>query len=144
MRVMTVLATVFGVKDPEVLCAAALHDTIEDTTADYDDLAKEFSPRVAGWVGELSKDKRLPEEIREKAYFAGLARASIEVKLCKMGDTYDNLKDSATLEAKGRFKAVAKARELVGLFEKGWPAEWKVVMEKVKAVIEEAEKRTDN
>jgi (p)ppGpp synthase/HD superfamily hydrolase len=116
---------------------------IEDTTGDYDEVAKEFGTKVAGWVGELSKDKRLPEEIREKAYFAGLARASIEVKLCKMGDTYDNLKDSETLEAKGRFRAVKKAKELVEMFEKGWPGEWQGVLERlrVRGAIAEAEGR---
>src|SRR5437660_12911865 len=55
---------VFGVDDPAVLTAAVLHDAVEDTTTDFDDLAEEFGPEVAGWVALLSKDKRLPEPRR--------------------------------------------------------------------------------
>lgn len=36
-----------GIKDNEILCAAWLHDTIEDTNTDYDDIAEKFSIEVA-------------------------------------------------------------------------------------------------
>jgi len=37
-RVALIVRHAFGVDDPEVLAAAVLHDTIEDTTTDFDDL----------------------------------------------------------------------------------------------------------
>jgi guanosine-3',5'-bis(diphosphate) 3'-pyrophosphohydrolase len=74
-RVCLILRHVFGIADEHILTAAVLHDTVEDTTTDYDDLNDRFGAEVAGWVGTLSKDKRLPEEEREAAYMAGLARA---------------------------------------------------------------------
>ncbi len=45
-RVMTVLRIVFQVTDPELLAAAALHDTIEDTKTDRDELAERL---VTAW-----------------------------------------------------------------------------------------------
>src|SRR5438128_6484259 len=67
-RVCLVLRHVFGIDDGQALTAAALHDTLEDTDTDFDDLKGEFGDEVAGWVAALSKDKRLPEEQREQAY----------------------------------------------------------------------------
>src|SRR5256885_16211304 len=60
VRVMMIVRDRWGVTDPEVLAAAVLHDTIEDTTTDYDDVVKRFGPRVAQFVALLTKDKRLP------------------------------------------------------------------------------------
>ena len=59
-RVCLIVRDLFGVDDPNVLMAALLHDTIEDTTTDFDDVAEEFGPDVAAWTGALSKDSRLP------------------------------------------------------------------------------------
>src|SRR5229473_1601342 len=59
-RVCLIARDLFGVDDPRVLAAAVLHDTVEDTTTDHDDLSERFGPEVAAWVASLSKDKRLP------------------------------------------------------------------------------------
>src|SRR5688572_4091330 len=60
-RVCLVVRHVFGIDDPDTLAVALLHDTIEDTTTDYDDLAERLGGRVAAAVAALSKDMRLPE-----------------------------------------------------------------------------------
>jgi guanosine-3',5'-bis(diphosphate) 3'-pyrophosphohydrolase len=87
---------VFGVSDETVLAAALLHDTIEDTTTDYDDLHEEFGKEIADIVATLSKDKRMQEEQREAEYSKSLAEASWPTRLIKLADTYDNLCDAAT------------------------------------------------
>jgi guanosine-3',5'-bis(diphosphate) 3'-pyrophosphohydrolase len=135
-RVLAILTNVFGVKDPEVLAAGALHDTIEDTLADRDDLIEEFGERVAGFVALLTKDKRLPEEERERTYFEALAAAPLEVKLCKLADTYDNLDDSSGLSIEFRTKKSHKARKLLEAFAPGFPTEWHHVLEHVRRQIE--------
>src|SRR5712691_11794908 len=66
-RVCLIVRDLFGFDDPRMLCAALLHDTVEDTTIDFDDLAAKFSVEVARWVALLSKDKRLPDVEREEA-----------------------------------------------------------------------------
>ena len=108
--VMAILRWELGVDDPEVLAAALLHDTIEDTRTDYDDLFERFGKRVADIVSVLTKDKRLPEPRREREYFARIARASREARLCKAGDTLHNLRDT---DAAHRPKALGKARKLL-------------------------------
>ena len=49
-RVCLVVQYVFRIDDPKVLTTALLHDTIEDTTTDYDDIAERFGADVARWV----------------------------------------------------------------------------------------------
>ncbi len=111
--VMRILRDELGVKDPEVLVAALLHDTIEDTNTDYDDVEGRFGRRVAEMVSSLTKDKRLPEARRERDYFARLARAPLGAKLCKVADTLHNLRDA---DASHRPKTVGKARRLLRTF----------------------------
>ncbi len=140
MRVMAILALEFGVTDREVLAAAVLHDVIEDTRSDHDDLSECFGRRVADYVAALSKDKRLPEEVREREFLRQLVAAPLEVKLCKLGDEYDNLSDSKTLSDAGRQKQINKAREIVSAFAAGIPSQWGHVLELLQARIEQAER----
>lgn len=138
-RVTFILRHVFGVTDVETLTAAVLHDTIEDTTTDHDDLSERFGPRVADYVAALSKDKRLPEERREREYYDGLAAAPVAVQLCKLADVYDNLLDMHSLSAVSRLKAIGKAREALERFESGLSGDWQNVLDVVRAAIREAE-----
>src|SRR5690242_21252771 len=55
-----VLAGEGGVTDIEVLAAALLHDTIEDTDTTIEELREQFGARIAGVVGEVTDDKDLP------------------------------------------------------------------------------------
>jgi guanosine-3',5'-bis(diphosphate) 3'-pyrophosphohydrolase len=116
-RVCLILRHVFGIDEPQVLQAAVLHDTVEDTTTDSDDLREHFGAEVAGWVALLSKDKRLPEEEREAAYIAGLAKAPWQVKACKLADIFDNLVDSAHLAPQQRAKTARRSREYLAALD---------------------------
>src|SRR4051812_25932827 len=79
VRVCLIAQQVLGVTDRAVLSAAILHDTIEDTTTDADDLTEQFGPDVSRWVAALSKDKRLPDSEREEAYAAALVAGGWQV-----------------------------------------------------------------
>jgi guanosine-3',5'-bis(diphosphate) 3'-pyrophosphohydrolase len=138
MRVMAILATEFGVTDRDVLAAAVLHDVIEDTRTDHDDLSEQFGKRVADCVASLSKDKRLPEEEREAQYLQRLIDAPLEVQLCKLGDVYDNLSDSASLTEAAREKHINKARELIAKFSPKFPQKWRHALDLVSGQIEKA------
>ena len=61
-----VLANEGGVLDIEVLCAALLHDTIEDTDTSADELRAGFGAAIADIVLEVSDDKALPKQARNK------------------------------------------------------------------------------
>ena len=139
-RVVTVLTLVFGVRDADTLTAAALHDTIEDTTTDHDDLSERFGRPVADTVAWLTKDKRLPEPEREAAYFEGLCRAPLAVKLCKLADVFDNLMDSQSLTAERRREKLAQARELLDAFTAELQADWGHALDAVRRQIDETAK----
>ena len=89
-RVTLILAHVFGCDDEEILTAALLHDTIEDTATDYDEVAELFGTRVADYVVILTKNVMLPKQEREEEYFERLADAPEPVMIAKMADLYDN------------------------------------------------------
>jgi (p)ppGpp synthase/HD superfamily hydrolase len=108
-RVCLVVRHVFGIDDAKALTAAVLHDTIEDTTTDFDDLAADFGPDIARWVAVLSKDSRLAEPAREERYIADLlACTDWQVRVCKLADMYDNLMDMRHLTPGRRVRALAR------------------------------------
>jgi len=94
MRVCLTLVFVFDVHDPEILSAALLHDVIEDSNIDFDDILEACGREVASLVASLSKDTRLEYEPREKMYREQLAAGSWKVKIIKMADVYDNICDA--------------------------------------------------
>ncbi|HEV2949503.1 MAG TPA: HD domain-containing protein [Gemmataceae bacterium] len=130
-RVCLIVRQVFGVEDASVLTAAVLHDTIEDTTTDFDDVAKEFGPEIARWVSALSKDKRLPEDQREKAYEDQLAQGPWQVKICKLADIYDNLMDAIHMPPEKQARAKRNAHRYLAALKSNLPEEargpWDVV-----------------
>ena len=113
VRVAMTVALKFGCTDDKVLAAALLHDVIEDTDTDYDDLLKRFGPEVADLVAAMTKDMRLVESQREPAYDAQLADGPWEARMIKLADVYDNLSDAETEAA--RTKLVGKAQRALQL-----------------------------
>jgi guanosine-3',5'-bis(diphosphate) 3'-pyrophosphohydrolase len=137
-RVCLVLRHVFGIDDRQALMAAALHDTVEDTDTDFDDLKEKFGDEVAGWVAALSKDKRLPEERREQAYAAALAQAPWQVKACKLADVYDNVMDSLHNNSQQRAHVLKRAHYYLDALKLHLPEParrpWEMVVELVKQI----------
>ena len=82
---------VMGVQDAPLISAAWLHDIIEDTDADYDDIGKEFGVDVADIVSSLSKDNRLPHDKRVSEYIERLRCAKPGAKVVKLADILTNL-----------------------------------------------------
>jgi guanosine-3',5'-bis(diphosphate) 3'-pyrophosphohydrolase len=113
-RVATILAAVFGCRDEVALTAAWLHDTIEDTNTDYDEVAREFGREVADCVAALTKNMILPGRARQRDYDARLAKADWRARLIKLADQYDNYADSRHLK-RGVPKAAQKARHAMAM-----------------------------
>lgn len=107
-RVAMTVRDVFGCGDAAAVAAALLHDTIEDTATDYDDLRGAFGDEVAGIVAALTKNKALPEEEREAEYDARLARADWRARLIKLADQFDNLSEAALQRGRPGVPAVEK------------------------------------
>jgi guanosine-3',5'-bis(diphosphate) 3'-pyrophosphohydrolase len=119
-RVCLTVRHLFGVTDADVLAAAVLHDTIEDTTTDFDDLHAQFGQQVAEWVAALSKDKRKIDEEREEAYCQGLRDAVWQVRICKLADIHDNLMDSGHLRPEQRPRTLARTRRYLDALSAPW------------------------
>jgi guanosine-3',5'-bis(diphosphate) 3'-pyrophosphohydrolase len=130
-RVAMTVCQVFGIADSRVLATAVLHDTIEDTPADYDDLDELFGAEIAGWVGTLTKNMSLPRTQREAAYSAGLTAAPWQVQVCKLADVFDNLMDSGALTPEGRKKGLDNARRYLEAIQAGLKDQAKPAWQKV-------------
>lgn len=114
VRVALTIRQVFGFEDEAVLAAALLHDTIEDTGTDYDEILEEFGPEVADLVALMTKDMRLVESARERAYDDQLRKGSWKARLIKLADVYDNLTDA--LQGKASLGTmIDKAERAIGL-----------------------------
>lgn len=93
LAVAALLASVGGVTDVDVLCAALLHDTVEDTATSLDELAKSFNPRIARIVREVSDDKSLPKAERKRLQVEHGPHLSLDAKYVKLADKICNVRD---------------------------------------------------
>lgn len=92
----------------DILSASLLHDTIEDTYTDFEDLVDLCNFRVATFVSLLSNDKRIPSEERQIEYKRRLKQADIYVHIIKLADIYSNLKGLSGSEGKEWIESFAK------------------------------------
>jgi guanosine-3',5'-bis(diphosphate) 3'-pyrophosphohydrolase len=93
LAVARVLAEEGGVKDPEILAAAILHDTLEDTETTCRELAREFGARVAALISEVTDDKSLPKQRRKQLQIDHASMKSKGAALIKVADKIGNLRD---------------------------------------------------
>ena len=90
-----ILSVEGGVEDGLVLCAAVLHDTIEDTETSYPELAEQFGREIAEVVREVTDDKSLPKAERKQLQIDHAPQLSRAAKLVKLADKIANLRDVA-------------------------------------------------
>ena len=90
-----VLAGEGRVADVEVLAAALLHDTIEDTATTFEELEGQFGARIAAMVAEVTDDQKLPKAERKRLQIVHAAGLSAGAKLVKLADKICNLRDVA-------------------------------------------------
>jgi guanosine-3',5'-bis(diphosphate) 3'-pyrophosphohydrolase len=88
-----VLANEGGVQDVTVLCAAVLHDTIEDTETTADELRALFAEQVASVVLEVTDDKSLEKSVRKQKQIEHAPHISPQAQLVKLADKISNLRD---------------------------------------------------
>ena len=96
MEAMEIVATMTA--DQELLAAAALHDTVEDTEVTVEQLRAEFGERIASLVAEESDvmPEGMTEEAswhqRKQAAIDHLSKASHDAKMVALGDKLSNMR----------------------------------------------------
>lgn len=96
MEAVSIVATI--TPDQELLAAAALHDTVEDTDVTIEDIRREFGDRIASIV-EAESDKFIEGvsetdswKARKQAAIDHLAAAPHDAKIVAMGDKLSNMR----------------------------------------------------
>ena len=93
IAVATLLATVGGVADPDLLAAALLHDTVEDTATTPGELLEHFGARIAGLVAEVTDDPSLDSAERKATQEREAPFKSPSAKLIRLADKTCNVRD---------------------------------------------------
>lgn len=99
-RLAAATARAQGLSDHEVdriELAAFLHDTLEDTTTTYEELALAFSAQVADIVLELTQDMTLEKPERRRRMLAKAGAMSFEARMVKLADRLDNVREMDAL-----------------------------------------------
>ena len=100
-EVADLVARATGGADVDVIVAAVLHDTVEDTETSFEEIADRFGKRVAGLVAEVTDDKTLLKAERKRLQIEHAARASQGAKIIKLADKTSNLRAMAFSPPKG-------------------------------------------
>ena len=105
--------------DDSTVCAALLHDVVEDTDATYQDVVNEFSLEIAEMVDGVTKLSKLNYESVEeeqvenyRKMFLAMGK-DIRVILIKLSDRLHNMK---TLKYLSRDRQIANAKETMDLY----------------------------
>src|SRR5712691_337057 len=105
--------------DEATLAAALLHDVVEDTSTDIDELRAEFGDEIANLVEGVTKLTRVKFQSREHAEAENYRKLivamaeDLRVILIKLADRLHNLR---TIEYLGKQKQLQKARETLEVY----------------------------
>ncbi len=105
--------------DTETLCAALLHDTVEDTSASLEEVGANFGEEIAGLVDGVTKLTGLTFQSRDEAQAENYRKmvvamaTDIRVILIKLADRLHNMR---TIAAMPKQKQLEKARETLDIY----------------------------
>jgi guanosine-3',5'-bis(diphosphate) 3'-pyrophosphohydrolase len=93
LSVASLLANEGGVVDVDLLIAALLHDTVEDTSTSNAELTELFGSEVSYLVSEVTDDKSLPKAQRKQLQIDQSPGKSERARQLKIADKICNVRD---------------------------------------------------
>jgi guanosine-3',5'-bis(diphosphate) 3'-pyrophosphohydrolase len=105
--------------DTETLCAALLHDTVEDTSASIEEVAARFGEEIAQIVDGVTKLTGITFQSRDEAQAENYRKmmvamaTDVRVILIKLADRLHNMR---TIDAMPKQKQMEKARETLEIY----------------------------
>jgi guanosine-3',5'-bis(diphosphate) 3'-pyrophosphohydrolase len=130
LEALEVLVRGAGVTDQDVLCAAVLHDVVEDTPCTIGDVRSAFGDRVAdmvGWVTKPEPEAGADKRAAKESYLGRLADAPDDAILVKLADRASNVQTLRNLPsaAKQREYYAQTVRYILPLAaSRGWWDVW--------------------
>jgi GTP pyrophosphokinase len=94
LETLEVLVRGAGVTDPDVLCAAVLHDVVEDTPCTVEDVRLAFGDRVADmvrWVTKPEPADGADRKAAKESYLKSLRDAPDDAVIVKLADRASNV-----------------------------------------------------
>ncbi len=95
IEVCAILAEVGGVTNLDILQAALLHDTIEDTETTAEELESHFGSKVCSIVLEVTDDTSLEQHARKAMQVKHAPHLSKDAQILKLADKISNIFDVA-------------------------------------------------
>lgn len=95
IEVANILAS-HGLDDTDMLCAAVLHDVIEDTDATADEIRQRFGPRITALVLEVTDDPRMPKWQQKLSQIDTASAMSEAAQNLRVADKISNLRGILT------------------------------------------------
>ena len=94
-EVAELVATSTEGHDANLVAAAVLHDTVEDTATLLGEVASIFNADIAGLVAEVTDDKRLDKAERKRLQVEHASAKTARAKILKLADKISNLRSLA-------------------------------------------------
>ena len=129
LEALEVLVRGAGVSDPDVLCAAVLHDVVEDTSCTIGGVRAAFGDRVAdmvGWVTIPDAEEGADKQAVKEAYLRRLADAPDDAVLVKLADRASNVQTLRNLRPQKQREYYAQTVTYIMPLaaSRGWWALW--------------------
>jgi (p)ppGpp synthase/HD superfamily hydrolase len=129
----------------DIIVAAILHDTVEDTELTLETIESEFGARVASLVKQTSEEDRTrPWEERKAKFIESLKTADDDARAISCCDKIHNMKsilsslkigaDIWSVLTRGKEKQIERFTKMYEIFKKSVKKE---IVEKYKAVLEQ-------